>query len=76
VLVKAIEEKEKPLLCDLEAKLVINKTLELIQTRFFEVVKVSNSLNKEARNRLLRQWEAELASFSSAFIGRSVTEWL
>jgi hypothetical protein len=76
VLVKAIKEKEKPLSRDLEAKLVTNKTLESIRTRFFKVVEVSDSLDKEARNRLLRRWEAELASFSSAFIGRSVTEWL
>jgi hypothetical protein len=76
VLVKAIKEEEKPLLRDLEAKLVTNKTLELIRTCFFKVVEVSDLLDEEARDCLLRRWEAELASFSSAFIGRSVTEWL
>jgi hypothetical protein len=53
VLVKAIKEEEKPLLCDLEAKLVTNKTLKSIRTRFFKVVEVSDSLDEEARDCLL-----------------------
>jgi hypothetical protein len=52
-LVEVIEE-EKPLSRDLEAKLVTNETLESIRTRFFEVVEVSDSLDEEARDRLLR----------------------
>jgi hypothetical protein len=55
VLIKAIKEEEKPLLRDLEAKLVINKILELIRTRFFEIVEVSDSLDEEARDYLLRR---------------------
>jgi len=61
---------------DLEAKLVTSETLESIRTRFFEVVELSDSLDEEARDRLLMRWEAELADYSSAFIGRSLTEWL
>lgn len=43
------------LLRNLEAKLVTSKALELIKTRFFKVVEVSNSLDKEVRKRLLRR---------------------
>jgi hypothetical protein len=74
-LVKVSEEERVPSR-DLKARLVTSETLELIRTRFFEVVKVSDSLDEEARERLLRRWEVELADYTSAFIGRSVTEWL
>ncbi|KAH7346348.1 hypothetical protein BKA65DRAFT_274970 [Rhexocercosporidium sp. MPI-PUGE-AT-0058] len=68
--------EEKALSRDLEAKLVTSEALESIRTRFFEVVEISDSLDEEARERLLRRWEVELADYTSAFIGRSVTEWL
>ena len=61
---------------DLEAKLVTSEALESVRTRFFEVVEVSDSLDAEARERLLSRWEAELADYTSAFIGRSLEEWL
>ena len=61
---------------DLEAKLVTSEALESVRTRFFEVVEVSDSLDIEARDRLLSRWEAELADYTSAFIGRSLEEWL
>ena len=38
---------------DLEAKLVTSEALESVRTRFFEVVEVSDSLDIEARDRLL-----------------------
>ena len=60
----------------MEAKLVTSETLESIRTRFFEVAEVSDSLDIEARERLLSRWEAELADYTSAFIGRSLKEWL
>ena len=71
-----VKEEEKILSRDLEAKLVTNEALESVRTRFFEVVELSDSLDAEARMRLLRRWEAELADYTSAFIGRSLTEWL
>jgi hypothetical protein len=71
-----VKEEEKVLSRDLEAKLVTNEALESVRTRFFEVVELSDSLDAEARMRLLRRWEAELADYTSAFIGRSLTEWL
>lgn len=61
---------------DLKAKLVTSKALESVRTRFFEVVEVSNTLYEEARERLLRRWEEELADYTSAFISRSLTEWM
>jgi hypothetical protein len=61
---------------DLQAKLVTSETLESIRTRFFEVVELSDSLDEDARERLLSRWEEELADFSSGFIGRSLSEWL
>ena len=54
----------------------IDHVLDSIRTRFFEVVELSDSLDDEARDRLLMRWEAELADYSSAFISRSLTEWL
>jgi hypothetical protein len=56
-----VSKKEKVLLYDLEAKLVISKTLESIRTQFFEIVEIFDSLEKKARERLLYRWEAELA---------------
>jgi hypothetical protein len=47
--------------------------LESVRTRVFEVVELSDSLDGEARERLLRRWEAEPADYTSAFIGRSLT---
>jgi hypothetical protein len=70
------DEDVRGLLRNFEAKLVINKALEQVWTRFFKVVEVSDSLDKEARKRLLYRWEAELADYTSAFIGRSLEEWL
>jgi hypothetical protein len=59
-----------------EAKLVTNEALENIRTRFYEVVELSDSLDAEARDRLLVRWQKELSVFTSAFIGSSVTEWM
>jgi hypothetical protein len=36
-----------------EAKLVTNEALENIRTRFYEVVELSDSLDADARDRLL-----------------------
>jgi hypothetical protein len=70
------DEEVRALSRDFEAKLVTSEALESVRTRFFEVVEVSDSLDEEARERLLRRWEEELADYTSAFIGRSLTEWL
>jgi hypothetical protein len=50
-----VDDDVKGLLCDFEAKLVMNEALEQVWTCFFEVVEVSDSLDKEARKRLLRR---------------------
>jgi hypothetical protein len=71
-----VDNDVKGLSRDFEAKLVTNEALEQVRTRFFEVVEVSDSLDEEARERLLRRWEAELTDYTSAFIGRSLKEWL
>ena len=71
-----VDEDIKVLSRDFEAKLVTNEALDSVRTRFFEVVEISDSLDEEARERLLKRWEEELADYTSAFIGRSLTEWL
>jgi hypothetical protein len=75
VLVEA-DDDVKGLSRDFEAKLVMNEALEQVRTRFFEVVELSDSLDEEACEQLLRRWEAELADYTSAFISRSLEEWL
>jgi hypothetical protein len=45
----------KALSRDFKAKLVTSEALESVRTRFFKVVEVSDSLDKEARERLLKQ---------------------
>jgi hypothetical protein len=55
---------------------LVTSELDQIRTRFFELAEFSDSLDLDEKDRLLRRWEAELADFSSAFIGRSLTEWL
>jgi hypothetical protein len=54
----------------------VTLALDQIRTCFFEVAEFSDSLDSDEKGRLLRRWEAELANFSSAFIGRPLTEWL
>ena len=71
-----VEEEVGTLARDLETKLVTSEALDSIRTRYFEVAEFSESLDIEARERLLRRWEEELADYSSAFIGRLLTEWL
>ena len=71
-----VEEEVGTLARDLETKLVTSEALDSIRTRYFEVAEFSESLDIEARERLLRRWEEELADYSSAFIGRSFSEWL
>ena len=66
----------RALLRNFKAKLVTSETLDLIRTRFFKVVELSDTLDKEARNRLLRRQEGELTNYSSAFISRSLKEQL
>ena len=75
-LIKVNDEHVDQLSRDMEAKLVISETLDQIRTRFFEVSEFSDSLNINEKARLLKRWEAELADFSSAFIGRSLEEWV
>jgi hypothetical protein len=57
-------------------RVLIGCDVSFARNRFFEVVEVSDSLDEEARERLLKRWEEELADYTSAFIGRSLTEWL
>jgi hypothetical protein len=61
---------------DLQAKLVTSEALDSIRTRFYELSEFINQLDSDEKERLLRRWEGELADFSSAFIGRSLEEWL
>jgi hypothetical protein len=61
---------------DLQAKLVTSETLDSICTRFFELSEFTNELDSDEKERLLKRWEEELADFLSAFIGRSLSEWL
>jgi hypothetical protein len=75
-LVKVEDDEEEPPARDVEAKLVMNEALENIWTRFYEVVELSDSLDADARDRLLMRWQKELSVFTSAFIGSSVTEWM
>jgi hypothetical protein len=65
-----VDDEALPLSRDVQAN------LDLIRTRFFEVAEFSNSLNDDEKERLLKRWEEELADFSSAFIGQSLSEWL
>jgi hypothetical protein len=59
-----VNEEVTVLSRDLEARLVTSEALEAIRTRFFEAVEVSDSLNEESRDRLLRRWEAECFNWS------------
>ncbi len=52
------------------------QALDAVRTRFYEAVELSESLNEEARDRLLKRWEQEVGKFARALIGPSVTEWL
>jgi hypothetical protein len=61
---------------DVKAKLLTNEVLDAMRTRFYEVVELSDSLNEEARDRLLARWEREVIKFSNALTGPSVTEWM
>lgn len=71
-----VDEDVKILSRDLQAKLVMSEALESVRTRFLEVVELSDSLDEQARERLFKREEEELVDYMSAFIGRSLTEWL
>jgi hypothetical protein len=71
-----VEDKERPPTRDVEIKHVTSEALDAMRTRFYKVAELSESLNKEARDRLLKRWEREVAKFARALIGPSVTEWL
>jgi hypothetical protein len=57
-------------------KLVTSETLDSIRARFFELNEFTDQLDSDKKERLLKRWEGELADYSSAFIGRSLSEWL
>ena len=71
-----VEDDISGLSRDMQSRLITSEALDQIRTRFFELAEFSDSLDLDEKNRLLSRWEAELADFSSAFIGRSLTEWL
>ena len=53
-----------------------NEALKVVRTRFYEVVEASDSLDEEARERLLKRWEREVIKFARALTGPSVKEWM
>jgi hypothetical protein len=71
-----VDQEVEALSRDLQAKLVTSEALDSIRTRFFELSEFTDQLDSEEKERLLKRWEDELADFSSAFIGRSLSEWL
>jgi hypothetical protein len=71
-----VEDDISGLSRDMQSRLITSEALDQIWTRFFELAEFSDSLDLDEKNRLLSRWEAELADFSSVFIGRSLTEWL
>jgi hypothetical protein len=71
-----VEDDVSGLLRDMQSRLFTSEALDSIRTRFFELAEFSDSLDLDEKNRLLSRWKAELADFSSVFIGRSLIEWL
>ena len=75
-LVEVDEDNIQTLTRDLQAKLNTSEALDHVRTRFFELSEFTDLLDADEKDRLLKRWEDELADFSSAFIGRSLEEWL
>jgi hypothetical protein len=50
-----VKDKEQLPARDVEAKHVTNEALNAVRTRFYEVVELSEPLNEEARDRLLKR---------------------
>ena len=50
-----VEDEEQLLARDVEAKHVTNEALNLVRTRFYKVMELSESLNEEARDRLFKR---------------------
>jgi hypothetical protein len=71
-----VDDEVEGLTRDLEAKLMTSEALDQVRTRFFEIAEFSSSLDEDAQERLLKRWEEELADYTSAFIGRSLHDWL
>jgi hypothetical protein len=55
---------------------VINEALDAMRIRFYKVIELSESLNEEARDRLLKRWKQEIGKMARDLIGPSVTEWM
>jgi hypothetical protein len=49
-----VKDEERPPARDMEAKHVINEALDAMWTRFYKVIKLSDSLDEKARDRLLK----------------------
>ena len=71
-----VDDEIEGLARDFQTKLITSEALDQIRTRFFEVVEYGALLDEDTRDRLLKRWEAELADYTSAFIGRSFSEWI
>ena len=75
-LVEVEESELSGLSRDLQAKLHTSETLDHVRNRFFELSELTSQLDMEEKERLLKRWEEELASFSSALIGSSLLDWV
>lgn len=59
-----------------DLKLTTNEILDNIRTRFFDVKEYADSLDPEARDRLLGKWEATMSDLAEYVIGGTVEEWV
>jgi hypothetical protein len=71
-----VEDEERPPPRDVEAKHVTNEALNAVRTHFYEVVELTEDLDKEARDRLLKRWEQEVVKMAHALTAALVTEWM
>ena len=71
-----VEEEARVKSRDLEAKLNISEALDQIRSRFFELSELTDQLDDEEKDRLLRRWEDDITQYSRALIGSSLDEWV
>ena len=54
----------------------MNEALDQVRTRYFELSELTDSLDLDEKERLLKRWEKEVTTFSSALIGSSLLDWV
>ena len=64
------------MLPNVKYKLKTSECLDSIRTRFYEVSKLGDTLEPNARDSLLERWSGRLEELLEELVGASLSDWL